>query len=323
MRFLIALMAVAATLTATPPAQAQAEAYPNKTVRIVVGYAAGGATDILARLLAQKMTESLGQQVIVENRPGANSNIGAEVVAKAAPDGYTVYMGSIANTINMSLYPKLNYDVVKDFSPVMLVATVPNILVVHPSVPAKTVKELIDLAKAKPDTLNVASSGSGSSIHMSAELFKMLTGVKITHVPYKGSAPAVSDLLGGQVQMMFDNAPSAMPHVKAGKLRALAVTSPRRIPALPDVPTVIESGVAGFDVFSWFALFVPAGTPKEIVAKLNAHANQALAKPDVQARMADLGAEGVGGTTERLASHVNAEVARWSKVVKESGARAD
>jgi len=323
MRFLIALMAVAATLTATPPAQAQADAYPNKTVRIVVGYAAGGATDILARLLAQKMTESLGQQVIVENRPGANSNIGAEVVAKAAPDGYTVYMGSIANTINMSLYPKLNYDVVKDFSPVMLVATVPNILVVHPSVPAKTVKELIDLAKAKPDTLNVASSGSGSSIHMSAELFKMLTGVKITHVPYKGSAPAVSDLLGGQVQMMFDNAPSAMPHVKAGKLRALAVTSPRRIPALPDVPTVIESGVAGFDVFSWFALFAPAGTPKEIVAKLNAHANQALAKPDVQARMADLGAESVGGTTERLASHVNAEVARWSKVVKESGARAD
>jgi tripartite-type tricarboxylate transporter receptor subunit TctC len=323
MRFLIALMAVAATLTATPPALAQGDAYPNKTVRIVVGYAAGGATDILARLLAQKMTESLGQQVIVDNRPGANSNIGAEVVAKAAPDGYTVYMGSIANTINMSLYPKLNYDVVKDFSPVMLVATVPNILVVHPSVPAKTVKELIDLAKAKPDTLNVASSGSGSSIHMSAELFKMLTGVKITHVPYKGSAPAVSDLLGGQVQMMFDNAPSAMPHVKAGKLRALAVTSPRRIPALPDVPTVIESGVAGFDVFSWFALFVPAGTPKEIVAKLNAHANQALAKPDVQARMADLGAESVGGTTERLASHVNAEVARWSKVVKESGARAD
>lgn len=320
MRFLAALV-TAASLVASPFALAQGEPYPSKTVKIVVGYAAGGATDILARIIAQKLSDSMGQQVIVENRPGANSNIGAEVVAKAPADGYTLYMGSIANTINMSLYPKLGYDVVKDFAPVMLVATVPNILVVHPSVPARNVKELIDLAKSKPGTLNFASSGSGSSIHMSGELFKVMTGVQITHVPYKGSAPAVTDLIGGQVQIMFDNAPSAMPHVKSGKLRALAVTSPRRIAALPDVPTVIESGVAGFDVFSWFALFAPTGTPKDVVAKLNTHANQALGKPDVQARMGDLGAEAVGGTAERLASHVNTEVARWNKVVKEAGVR--
>jgi tripartite-type tricarboxylate transporter receptor subunit TctC len=236
-----------------------------------VPFPAGGTTDILARAAAQKLSEAWGQQVIVDNRPGAGGNIGAELVAKAAPDGYTLLMGTVGtHAINSSLYAKMPYDHVKDFAPVILVAGVPNVLVVNPDLPIKTVAELIAYAKANPGKLNFASSGSGTSIHLSGELFKVMAGVQMTHVPYKGSAPALTDLIGGQVQLMFDNLPSSLPQIKGGKLRAVAVTSATRAAALPDVPTVAESGLPGFEASSWFGILAPAGTSKEIIAKINA-----------------------------------------------------
>jgi len=238
---------LASALAASAPALA-AKPYPERPVTLVVGYAAGGATDIVARLMAKSLSEALGQTFVVENKTGANSNIGAEIVSRAAPDGYTLYMGSIANTINRSLYSQLNYNFVKDFKPVGMVATIPNILVVNPKLPVKTVQEYIAYARAHPGKLTCASSGSGSSIHLSCELFKMETGTDILHVPYRGSGPAVADLLGGQVDSMFDNLPSSLPHVQAGKLRAIGVTSPKRLPSTPDVPTLAESGLLGFDV---------------------------------------------------------------------------
>lgn len=302
---------------------AAAADYPGKPVRLLVGYSAGGATDVIARLVAQKLSTQMGQQFIVENKPGANGNIAAELVARAVPDGLTLYVAAINNTINASLYNNLSFNFERDFAPVSLIATVPNILVVHPSVPAKNVKEFIEFAKKKPGEINFASSGSGSSIHMSGELFKMMTGVDMLHVPYKGSAPAVTDLLGGRVQAMFDNAPSALPNVQNGRLRALAITSAKRSEALPDLPTMIEAGLPGYEVNSWFALVAPANTPREIVARLNEEVNKALRNPDVRASLAKLGADPSGSTPEQLRTFISSETARWAKVVKTSGAKVD
>jgi tripartite-type tricarboxylate transporter receptor subunit TctC len=311
-------------LLALSAALASAQSYPTKPIRIVVPFPPGGATDILARDVAQKLTEAWGQQVIVDNRPGAGGNIGSELVAKSAPDGYTLEMGTVGtHAINASLYAKMPYDHVKDFVPVILVAGVPNVLVVNPAVPVNSVSELIAYAKANPGKLNFASSGSGTSIHLSGELFKVMAGVEMTHIPYKGSAPALQDLLGGQVQLMFDNLPPSLPQIKAGKLRALAVTTATRAPALPDVPTVAEAGLPGFESSSWFGLLAPAGTPPAIVVKLNAEVARWLATPDAKERLAKQGANAVGGSPEDFEKHIAAETVKWAKVVKDSGAKVD
>jgi tripartite-type tricarboxylate transporter receptor subunit TctC len=301
-----------------------AQAYPNHVIRLVVPFPAGGTTDILARAAAQKLTESLGQPVVVDNRPGAGGNIGADLVAKSTPDGYTLLMGTVGtHAINPSLYAKMPYDHVKDFVPVVLVAGVPNVLVVNPSLPVNSVADLIKLAKSKPGAINFASSGSGTSIHLSGELFKTMAGVDMTHVPYKGSAPALSDLIGGQVQLMFDNLPSALPQIKAGKLRAIAVTSLNRAPVLPDVPTIAESGLPGFEASSWFGVLAPAGTPAPVVAKLNAEVNKWLQSPEAREQLLAQGAVAAGGTPEQFAAHIRAETEKWAKVVKASGAKVD
>src|SRR5881227_369126 len=312
----------ALAIVAAPVAIGQA-AYPTKPVRIVVPFPAGGTTDIIARATAQKLSEAWGQQVIVDNRPGAAGNIGAELVAKAAPNGYTLLMGTVGtHAINASLYAKMPYDHVKDFAPVILVAGVPNVLVVNPQVPVNSVPELIAYAKANPGKLNFASSGSGTSIHLSGELFKAMTGVQMTHVPYKGSAPALTDLIGGQVQLMFDNLPSSLAFIKAGKLRALAVTSASRAPALPDVPTVADT-VPGFEASSWFGVLAPAGTPPEIIARINGEVTKWLATPEAKEKLTAQGANVAGGTPQDFAKHIQAETAKWAKVVKESGAKVD
>jgi len=300
------------------------QAYPAKPIRLVVPFPAGGTTDILARAVGQKLTEAWGQPVVVDNRPGAGGNIGAELVAKAAPDGYTLLMGTVGtHAINASLYAKMPYDHIKDFAPVILVAGVPNVLVVNPAVPVNSVQELIAYAKANPGRLNFASSGSGTSIHLSGELFKVMAGVQMTHIPYKGSAPALQDLIGGQVQLMFDNLPSALPQIKGGKLRALAVTSAARAAALPDVPTVAEAGLPGFEASSWFGVLAPAGTPVAIIARLNAEIAKWLASPEAREKLASQGANAAGGSPEDFAKHIAAETAKWQKVVKESGAKVD
>jgi tripartite-type tricarboxylate transporter receptor subunit TctC len=298
--------------------------YPTKPIRLVVPFPPGGTTDILARAVAQKLSEAWNEQVVVDNRPGAGGNIGADLVAKAAPDGYTLVMGTVGtHAINPNLYAKMPYDHVKDFAPVILVAGVPNVLVVNPSLPVHSVKELIDYAKANPGKLNFASSGNGTSIHLSGELFKTMAGVQMTHVPYKGSAPALSDLMGGQVQLMFDNLPSSLGLIKAGKLRALAVTSASRAAALPDVPTIAESGLPGFEASSWFGILAPAGTPHEVVAKLNGAVAAWLATPEAKEKLLAQGAIAAGGTPEAFAKHIDSETAKWAKVVKASGAHID
>jgi tripartite-type tricarboxylate transporter receptor subunit TctC len=292
-------------------------------VRLVVPFPAAGTTDLLARAAAQKLFEAWGQQVIVDNRPGAAGNIGAELVAKAPPDGYTLLMGTVGtHAINTSLYAKMPYDHVKDFTPVILVAGVPNVLVVNPGVPVNSVAELIAYAKANPGKLNFASSGSGTSIHLSGELFKTMAGVQITHVPYKGSAPALTDLIGGQVQLMFDNLPSSLAFIKAGKLRALAVTGATRAAALPETPTVADT-LPGFEASSWFGILAPAGTPRDIVLKINGEVAKWLASPDAKEKLAAQGANVASGSPEDFAKHIQAETAKWAKVVKESGAKVD
>ena len=318
-----ALLLSAGACGAAGAAGAADAPYPTKPVRMVVGYTAGGATDVIARLIAGKLAEQLGQAVVVENRAGANSNIGAELVARAPADGYLVYVYTIANTINATLYDKLNYDPQKDFQPVGLIAKVPNILVVNPSLPVRTLQDYVKLAKESPDGVTFASSGSGSSIHLSGEMFKMVSQSKLLHVPYRGSAPAVTDLLGGHVQSMFDNAPSALPNVRSGQLRAIAVTSAQRSPLLPDVPTVAESGYPGFDVQSWFGLAVPATTPKAVVDRLNAELNRALANADVRKVLIGLGATPDPGTPEQFRTFIASEVVKWRDVVKASGAKAE
>ncbi len=313
-----------AALALTVPLLAAGQSYPSKPIRIVVPFPPGGATDILARAVGVELTRAWGQPVPVENRPGAGGNIGADMVAKAAPDGYTLVMGTVGtHAINMSLYSKMPYDTVKDFAPVTLVASVPNILVVHPSLPVKTVHDLIELAKSKPGQIYFASSGNGTSIHLAGELFKTMAGVNMVHVPYKGSAPAVADLLGGQVSCMFDNMPSSLPHVKAGKLRGIAVTSARRSPATPDLPTIAEAGLPGYEASSWFGILAPAGTPREIVTKLNQTIVASLQTPEMRERLSSQGAEPVGDTPEEFAAYIKSEIAKWAKVVKASGAKLD
>lgn len=301
----------------------QAQSYPSKPVRVVVPYPPGGPTDIVARVLFQQVAESMGQQFLIDNRAGAGGNIGAEAVAKAPADGYTLLIGTTAHAINMALFKSLNYDVQKDLAPVSLLTQGPLVLVTHPQFPAHSVKELIEMAKAKPGSLNFASSGNGQSTHLSAELFNSMAGTKMVHVPYKGSAPALSDLMSGQVGIMFDTTLSAMPFVKAGKLKALGVTSLQRTAAAPDVPTIAESGLPGYEVFAWNGVLVPTGTPKAIIAQLNEEIRKAMLLPQVRDKFSAQGFAASWNTPEQFGVFVRNEVDKWARTVKASGATLD
>ncbi|MFO1329471.1 MAG: tripartite tricarboxylate transporter substrate binding protein [Rubrivivax sp.] len=317
-RALVAALGLA-TLPASLPALAQA--FPTKPIRLVVTFPSGGAPDILARLFADKA--QLGQAVVVDNKPGAGGNIGADFVAKSPADGYTLVMGTVGtHSINGALYSKMPYDMVKDFTPVAHVASAPNLLVVTNALPVKTVPELVAYMKANPNKLSFGSPGIGTSVHVSGELFKSLTGTTMQHVPYKGRQFAIPDLVGGQIQVMFDNMPSALPMAKEGKIRALAVTTEKRSPAAPELPTVAES-VPGFEATTWFAMFAPAGTPRDVVARLNAEARRVFALPDVLDKMKTLGLDPWVSSPEELGRLQATEITKWAKVVKESGAKAD
>ena len=312
----------ALALAALGSAHAQAN-YPNKPIHIVVTFTTGGAPDILARLIGERLQATWGQTVVIDNKPGAGGNTGADSVAKAAPDGYTVVVGTVGtHSINGALYKKMPYDMVKDFTPITLLATTPNMLVVHNDVPAKTLKEFIALGK-KDGKMTFASSGAGTSIHVSGELFKTMTGIDMEHIPYKGRASAIPDLLGGRVTMMFDNMPSSLPLVKDGKLRALGVTSAKRSAAAPEIPTIAEQGLPGFEAVSWFALFAPANTPAPIAEKLQAEVSRILKSPEISQKLLAIGLEPGGGTPAELAAYQKAEITKWAKVVKDSGATAD
>jgi tripartite-type tricarboxylate transporter receptor subunit TctC len=298
--------------------------FPSKPLRLVVPFPAGGPLDIAARAIGQELTRAWKQPVIVDNRPGAGGNIGAEFVARAAPDGYTIVMGAVStHAINVSLYRKLPYDPVADFAPVTLVSTMPNVLVVHPSLPAQNVRQLIALARARPGQLHFASGSSGSAGHLAGELFKTLAGVDITHVPYKGAAPAVVDLLGGHVELMFDNLASALPNIQTNRVRALAVTTAQRSPQLPALPTLDEAGLRGFDIGTWFGVLAPAATPREIVAALNLEIVRALAAPAVREHLNAIGAPPAGTTPAQFAALIKSEIAKYAKIVRASGASAD
>ncbi|WP_312303839.1 tripartite tricarboxylate transporter substrate binding protein [Pulveribacter sp.] len=315
---------LAALAAGALPLGAAAQDFPAKPITIVVPFSAGGTTDILARVIGQGLQKELGQSVVVDNRAGAGGNIGGALAAKAPADGYTLFMGTVGtHAINEALYKKMPFDPVKDFAPLTRVANVPNLLVANPKQPFKTVQELIAYAKAHPGEVNFGSSGSGSSIHLSGELFKTMAKVDMVHVPYKGSAPAVTDLLGNQIGIMFDNMPSAIQHVRAGKLHPIAVTTAQRSPELPDVPTIAEAGVPGYEATSWFGMFAVAGTPKPVLDKLHAALAKVLAQPDVKKKIAEQGGEVVIETPEQFAAFIKTETAKWGKVVKESGARAD
>ena len=319
----VALVVTLASAATTASAQAAAPGFPDKPLRIVVTFTSGGAPDTLARILSEKLSNVWGQPVIVDNKPGAGGNTGADFVAKAAPDGYTIVVGTVGtHSINPALYSKMPYDAVKDFTPITLLATTPNMLVVNNDVPAKNLKDFIALGK-KEGKMTFASSGSGTSIHVSGELFKTMTGIDMVHIPYKGRATAIPDVLGGRVTMMFDNMPSSLQLVRDGKLRALGVTSSVRSPAAPEIPTIAESGLPGFDAVSWFALFAPANTPKPIIDKWQAEVRRILKLPDVAKRLADAGLDAVGGTPDELATYQKSEISKWAKVVKDSGAKAD
>jgi tripartite-type tricarboxylate transporter receptor subunit TctC len=303
---------------------AQADTWPARQVRIVVPFPAGGATDIAARAVADRMAQAWKQPVVVENRGGAGGNVGSDVVAKSSPDGYTLVMGVTgSHAINTSLYAKMPYDPVKDFEAISQVAVVPNVVVVHPSVKAATLPEFIKLARAQPGRFDYASLGSGTAAHLGMEMLKSAAGIYMVHIPYRGSAPAVADLIGGQVQVMMDGLPSALPHVKAGRLRALAVTSQKRSAAAPDLPTIAESGYPGFYADAWSGLFAPKGTPKPVIDKLAAETRRILALAEVRERLSGLGAEPVGSTPAEFARHVETEIAKWARVVKASGAKVD
>jgi len=312
------------TLAAAAPEAAQAQSYPAKPIRIMVAYTPAGTTDILARLIGQKMAEKWGQPVIVENRPGANGNIGTELAARATPDGYSILMATAAtHSINNTLYPKLTWDAVKDFAPVSLVALVPNLMVVNNSLPVKSVKDLVAYAKASPDKLAHGSPGYGSTAHLSMELFKSLTGITMTHVPYKGSAGVLADVLAGQIALTMDNIPVYLPQARAGKIRALAVSSAKRTAGAPEIPTVAEAGVPGFEAVSWFGLVAPAATPKPIVEALSGETARILRLADVNKRISELGAEPVGSTPQQYAAFIQSEIAKWRKVIKDAGVRLD
>ena len=303
---------------------ALAQAYPTKPVTIIVPFAAGGTTDILARIIGQALTAELGQSVVVDNRAGAGGNIGGQAAAKATLDGHTLFMGTVGtHAINASLYKKMPFDPIKDFAPLSRVANVPNLLVANPNQPFKSVKDLIAYAKANPGKVNFGSSGNGSSIHLSGELFKSLAKVDMVHVPYKGSAPAVTDLLGNQIAIMFDNMPSAIQHVRSGKLVPIAVTTAKRSPELPNVPTIAEAGLPGYEATSWFGMFAPAGTPAPVLAQLNKALVKVLNQTDVAKKINEQGAETYSETPEQFAAFIQAESAKWGKVVKESGASLD
>ena len=315
---------VAKVALALLPSLCAAQAWPAKPIKWVVPFAPGGTTDILARTISEKLTVALGVPVIVENKPGAGGGVGADLVAKSAPDGYTILGGTIStHAINASLYSNLPYDPVKDFVPITLIARVPNMLVVNPEVPAKDVKELIALLKANPGKYTFASSGNGTSQHLSGELFKSMAGVEMQHIPYEGSPPALQDVVAGHVTMTFDNITTAWPLAKAGKLRALAVTTAKRSSIAPDVPTLAEAGLPGFEIGSWQGVFAPAGTPAPIVRRLNAEIVKILRLPEINDRLAGLGAEIVADSPEEFAALVKAEVVKWSEVVKKSGAKVD
>lgn len=324
------LFAIAAAATSLFTGTASAQGYPAKPVTMVVPFAAGGTTDILARAVSHELSKALGQQFIVDNRPGAGGNIGAQLVSRAAPDGYTLLMGTVGtHGINQSLYPKLPYDPVKDFVPVTVVAAVPNVVVLNAAFAEKNkindITSFVNYARANPGKLNMASAGNGTSIHLAGELFKTQSKTFMVHIPYRGSAPAIADLIGGQADVMFDNLPSAMPHIKAGKLRALAVTAAKRSPSLPDVPTIAETGgdLAKYEASSWFGVLAPAGTPKEIVTRLQQEISKALATPAIKEKLLAQGAEPIGNTTEQFAAFIQSETAKWAKVVKDSGAKVD
>ena len=307
------------TAFAQPALTGAGQAYPSKPIRIIVAYTPAGATDILARAVGQKMSERFGQPVIIDNRPGATGNIGTDTAAKANADGYTLLMVTAAtHGINPSLYRKLPWDAVKDFAPVSLVALVPNIMVVNLSVPVKSVKEFIAYLKANPNKLNYGSPGNGSTAHLSMELLKTATGTTIQHIPYKGSAGVMADVIGGQVIATIDNMPVYLPQVKAGKLRALAVSAAKRSPAMPDLPTIAEAGVPGYNTSAWFGLVAPAGTPKPVIDKLAAETQRILKLPDVNERLSGLGAEPVGDRPEQFAVHIKSEIAKWAKVIKDA-----
>jgi tripartite-type tricarboxylate transporter receptor subunit TctC len=316
-----ALLAAAAAAVAP---SAAAQAFPTKQIRMVVTFPTGGAPDILARTISEKLDPAWGQTMIVDNKPGAGGNIGAEFVARAPADGHTLVMGTVGtHSINGSLYAKIPYDMVRDFAPVTLIASTPNLLVVNNDVPAKNLQELIALAKAKPGQLTYGSPGIGTSVHVSGELFNSLAGVKTTHVPYKGRQMAIPDLLGGSITMMFDNMPSAIPVVREGKLRAIGVTSAKRSPSAPEIPTIAEQGLPGFEATSWFAVFAPAGTPKPVVDRLHAEIVRIFNLPDVQAKMRTLGLDPILGGPEDLARTQQSEIAKWAKVIRDSGAKAE
>jgi len=296
-----------------------ADNYPNRTITMVVAFPAAGTTDILARLIGQKLIDKFKQTVVVENRPGAGGNIGTAYVAKAAPDGYTIMMGTIGTqSINPSLYKKMPYDAAKDFVPITRAAMVPNLLVVNKDAPYNTLPEMMAYEKANPGKLTYGSSGNGTTLHLSGELYNVMAGSKITHIPYKGSTPAVADLMGGQISMIFDNMPSVIQQVKSGRLKALAVTSAQRNPQLPEIPTIQEIGVAGYEVWSWFGLLAPAATPKPIVDKLNASIVDIIKQPDVQAKIIELGAVPVPETSAEFGAFIEAETLKWAKVIKEA-----
>jgi len=312
---------VAASITPALAAES-ANDYPSKPIRLVVPFTPGGSTDILARVIGQKLTEAWGKQVVIDNRPGAGGNIGVDLVAKSPADGYTLVMGHIGTFgVNPTLYPKLPFDPVKDFQPITLVALVPNMLSVNPALPAKSVKELVALAKAKPGTINFGSGGSGSAAHLAGEYFKLLTKTEITHIPYRGTSPAVTDLIAGQIQMIITGVPPTLSFVKAGKLRALGVATAKRLPLLPELPTIAEAGVPGYEATQWYGVLAPAGVPKPIVAKLNAEMVKAIKGADVRDKLAAEAAEPVGNTPEEFGAFIRKEIARWAPVVKASGAR--
>ena len=315
---------VAALFTLGLAAPVAAQNYPTKPIRLICPFTPAGSVDIASRAIANELTRTLGQPVTVENRPGAGGNLGGEAAARSAPDGYTIFMSTSGiQAINPALYAKMNFDPNKDLVPIAPLVSLNNVLVLHPGVKANSVREVIALAKAEPGKIAYASSGSGTSIHMSAAMFTQLTQTDMIHIPYKGSGPALVDLLAGQVQLMFDNIPSSLPHIKSGKLHALATTGAKRDPALPDLPTIAEAGVPGYESGVWFGLMAPAGTPKDVIARLNADAVKGAKSPDFVKRMTELGYNIIPGTPEQMAEMIRVEIARWTPIVKASGAKAD
>ena len=315
-------LALSAASLAAPFAQA-ADPYPNRPVKILFGFPAASATDVIARAIGQKLSEKWGQAVVIDNRPGAGGNLGSELAAKSPADGYTIFFGTVANAISTSYYTKLNYDYLKDFTPITLVATTPLVIVANKDVPVKSVRELIDYAKANPGKLNFGSGGVGTSNHLAGEMFKHSTGTDLTHVPYKGTPAAYTDLMSGRVSLMFDNIVAATPHIKSGTLKPIAVTSATRSPSLPDVPTVAEAGLPGFEAVSWIGALVPTGTPKDIVDKIYTDMVAVLRMPEIQERLGQSGAVVVGNTQQQFAKWNRDEIAKWAEAVKVSGAKGD